>query len=55
MNAVREQETGRMVERLGCPNPSKGSARSVEAIKNKADEFASHDAARDRCHSDLGL
>jgi DNA invertase Pin-like site-specific DNA recombinase len=34
------KKSGRLVERLGCPNPSKGSAEGVEAIKNKADEFA---------------
>jgi DNA invertase Pin-like site-specific DNA recombinase len=34
------KKSGRTVERLGSPVPSKGSARGVEALKNKADEFA---------------
>jgi DNA invertase Pin-like site-specific DNA recombinase len=34
------KKSGRLVERLGCPNPSKGSAAGVEAIKTRADEFA---------------
>jgi DNA invertase Pin-like site-specific DNA recombinase len=34
------KKSGRLVERLGCPNPSKSSAAGVEAIKTRADEFA---------------
>ena len=34
------KKSGRLVEHLGCPNPSKGSAAGVEVIKMKADEFA---------------
>ena len=34
------KKSGRLVERLGCPNPSKGSAVGVEVIKMKADGFA---------------
>jgi DNA invertase Pin-like site-specific DNA recombinase len=34
------RKSGRVVERLGCPNPSKGSAAGVAVRKAKADEFA---------------
>jgi DNA invertase Pin-like site-specific DNA recombinase len=34
------KKTGRIVERLGSPNPPKGSAAGVAARKAKADEFA---------------
>jgi DNA invertase Pin-like site-specific DNA recombinase len=34
------KKTGRLVERLGSPNPRKGSAAGCEAQRNKADEFA---------------
>jgi hypothetical protein len=34
------KKTERIVERLGSPNPSKGSAAGCAARKTKADEFA---------------
>jgi DNA invertase Pin-like site-specific DNA recombinase len=47
------KKSGRMVERLGCPNPSKGSAIGCDAQRRSADDFATRmlpviDAIRER-------
>jgi hypothetical protein len=34
------KKSGRLVERLGSPDPSRGSAAGCEAQRSKADEFA---------------
>jgi DNA invertase Pin-like site-specific DNA recombinase len=34
------KKSGRLVERLGSPDPSKGSAAGVQAFRKRADEFA---------------
>jgi len=53
------RKSGRLVERLGSPDPSKGSAAGCEARRSKADEFAAKmlpiiDAMRARGHHDAG-